>query len=121
MPTVADMGYWEGNLRSLANTKGLTSYGLRIQVNSVAVPTSTNVQVMNANPNRRWALMQNINTDDITVFFGDLAGAGVAGIRLPTYGTLQIDDKIPWTGAMTAFQDSGSTINLFVMEAEIMS
>lgn len=118
MPTVLDTGYI-GQTKSLSGVLGSSGMGLVCQIESVALPTSTNTQVMQSNPSRKWALLQNINASDITVFFGDVAASGVAGIRLPRYGTIQIDENLPWCGAMTAFQDSGSTINLFVMESSV--
>lgn len=118
MPTVRDTGYL-GQTVSLAGVKGALGQGLVVQIESVALASSTNIQVLQSNPSRKWAVLQNINTNDITVFFGDVAASGVAGVRLAKYGSFQLDKNIPWCGAMTAFQDSGSTINLFVMEASV--
>lgn len=118
MAFIRDTGY-HGRIISLGGIKGAEGMGLIIGYDSVALATSTNVQVLQSNPARKWAVLHNINNDDITVFFGDVAAAGVAGVRLPRYGSLTIDDGLSWIGAFTAFQDSGSTINLFVEEASV--
>lgn len=118
MAYVRDTGY-HGKIKSLGGLNGAEGMGLIVGYDSVAIATSTNVQVLQANPCRKWAIMHNINNSDITVFFGDTAAAGVAGVRLPRLGSLLIDEFMPWTGAMTAFQDSGSTINLFIEEASV--
>jgi len=118
MVTILDTGF-KGSMTSLANIQGAADRGQRMDINSVPIETSTNRQVLQSNPARLWAILQNINSADITVFFGDVASAGVAGIRLAQYGSIVINKDIPWAGAMTAFQDSGSTINLFVMEASV--
>jgi len=119
MPLVVDSGY-VGQIKSLAGVLSAPGRGLSVNVESVDLLTSINKQVLQSNSCRKWAVLQNINADDITVFFGDIAAAGVAGVRLAKYGSLIINEDLSWTGAMTAFQDSGSTINLFVMEASIV-
>lgn len=118
MPTVRDTGY-NGTLKSLAGIGGAQGMGLVCQVESVSLLTSVNTQILQSNPCRSWAFMQNINASPITVFFGDIAAAGVAGVRLIQNASLLINEDLRWSGAMTAFQDSGSTINLFVMESSV--
>lgn len=118
MPQIKDSGS-TGELISLAGVRGKAGLGLNLDYNTVPIPTSVNTQVLQANPARKWAVLHNINDSDITVFFGDVAAAGIAGIRLPKYGTLILNKDLMWSGSMTAFQDSGATINMFSIEASI--
>lgn len=115
---VKDSGY-QGQIKSLAGIPGAIGMGLILGYESVALTTSEPKQIMQANPTRKWANIQNINPADITIFFGDVGAAGVSGIRLTSLGSYEINELNPWTGAMTGFQDSGATINLFVIEASV--
>lgn len=105
-----------GRLFSLNFSAGGLNRGRVLDSNSIALADSTLVQVLNANPNRSWALLVNNNASNVLVYLGV---QNVAPITLAQYGVAQIDQNLPWSGEVLAYQTSGAPVNLAVIEASI--
>lgn len=73
------------------------------------------VEVLAANPDRQWCLIQNTGTNNIRV---GPAGVGLTtGLRLLPNGTMTINQLNPYQGALYAIAETGASIAL-AMEAD---
>jgi len=106
---------YHGKLRSLAGLLGREGAGLEVKQTAFAIGGTNNV--LNANGKRVWALIQNLGTTKFHYSFGPAAAAS-GDHQLPPGGVLQIDDHLPWAGALSVTWD-GTTATVCVTEASL--
>lgn len=99
MGTAYESGY-RGILTSLGGVKGQLNHG-RVIVNTVLAVTSNQQQLLDNNPKRISAIIQNIDpgAESIYLALGEPV-VGTDGLTLGVNQSFQIDGLFPWTGAV---------------------
>jgi hypothetical protein len=91
---------------SLSGFKGGDGKGLIVERPDAVVAFTTGVELLHSNPLRKWALIQN---QGAAITFSFDTGTGIAPTMiLQPGGVIQIDDNLPWCGAVYLAAAAGS-------------
>ncbi len=115
MAFAKDSGY-QGQIRSLAGVLGKLGMGLTIEQNYRAVATGVITRLINPNPLRKWAVIVNPITNSGNT---DILFSSGSGWKLAPGGFLIINEDLPWTGEVNAYQTEVATQNIAFTEAVI--
>jgi hypothetical protein len=89
--------------------------GLVMERQDAATTFNPGVELLHQNPFRVWAIIQNLDGNNVLVAFE--SGTGIAAnMIIPPGGNLQIDDNLPWTGPVFLASVTG---NVTYIEASI--
>lgn len=116
MAVIHDTGY-KGVLVSLGGVESEKGRGLRLEDHSVVVATGATVQILSSNPARKWAIISN-NSDSGTTFFIRFGGLTYL-VSLELGEKLLINERLPWTGAVYAYQADIATASIVCIEASV--
>ena len=100
-----------GNLLPILSLGGVVSQpgkGRKFDTIQYNVSTPAYPQVLNDNPERISALIQNLGPDNVAIN----APGTQASITLTLLGVLQIDRNFPWTGPMLATSPGVALLNV---------
>ena len=114
----SEQGY-NGQLVSLAGRLGRPGVGLKVN-NTVYTGVGIATQLIPANSDRVWMIIQNSGLLKTNLAFGPDGGgyATASHIYLEAGATLQIDKLLPWSGSMSAF--AAGDVVLSVAEASVI-
>lgn len=118
------MGYeyqtaYYGKLKSLAGIESNGWRGLLIEMNDEVVTAGGSRIILPANPRRLWAVIQNTTNDpgNTAIYFGNTSGGA---ILLPQYSVVQLDQNLPFTGAVIGLAGGAQNITYKVVECTIL-
>lgn len=114
---IRDSGY-RGKITSLAGIEGRSTL---VYMDNVAVGASALVQVLQARPERKWAIIQN-NPESASIarFRVVFEGQAIDGYLILDPGdAFQIDDSVPWTGEVWIGEASGNAGTCSVVESRV--
>jgi hypothetical protein len=113
-PPIRDSGY-NGSLVSLAGIVGAFGQGRNVVTGQYVNETTTPAVVLNANPKRIWASIQNTGSAATTLSYGE-GGSFKEFVNMQPWDIYVIDADHPWTGSVAI---SSTDINLLFAEVSI--
>jgi hypothetical protein len=105
-----------GLLISLGGIIGRIGAGREIASDYLTSVGGNYVQVLDSNPKRLSAIVQNRGTDLLLVAFGEMSVSGSA-ILIDPHGSFQIDQNFPWTGPV--FVTSPTNVDFSIFEVSV--